>query len=513
MPSSYDYVDQVRVNGSTYNIKDTVSGYINDVVAGNNITVEYDSEGNPVISSTASGSVESVSASGILSSSGGANPNITHNAPSTSPEKTTKAIYPIKIDSYGHITEVGRARELSVGTIASNILYAPSTAAYGHQSASEFTSEFLFYVKSVTGSGASTTIASGQSPVTKVVIGESTTVEITSKSFTVPGLYLGWVSDNVLIARLLVDEYSIPAVNDGKLNLQKDNGTASQIYTANQSTNTTLKFTTSSVGSASGWNAGSVTTIDTTKFNGGSFTRGAFSGGSFTQGTDSFTANTPTVIDTTKFSGGSFTAGTFSGGSFTQGTDSFTANTPTVINTAKFSGGSFTRGIFSGGSFTQGSDSFTTNTPTAVSYSVSGSATLSNPGILILLVTPGSAASFTQGTDSFSPATHAADSFTAASLQNGFYTAGTSASFTQGNDTFVAATKLADTFTPASISNGFYTAGTAASFTQGTDSFTAATHAADTFTPASLSNGFYSAGTAPTLTVSNTTVVNDISAS
>lgn len=416
MPLSYDYVDQVRVNGSTYNIKDSVSGYISDVVAGDNITVAYDSEGNPVISSTASGSVESVNASGILSSSGGANPNITHNAPSTSPEKTTQAIYPIKIDSYGHITAAGTA-------------------------------------------------------------------------------------------------VTIPTVNDGQLKLQKNSGTASQIYTANQSTNTTLKFTTSSVGSASGWNAGSVTTIDTTKFNGGSFTRGAFSGGSFTQGTDSFTANTPTVIDTTKFSGGSFTAGTFSGGSFTQGTDSFTANTPTVINTAKFSGGSFTRGTFSGGSFTQGSDSFTTNTPTAVSYSVSGSATLSNPGILILSVTPGSSASFTQGTDSFSPATHAADSFTAASLQNGFYTAGTSASFTQGNDTFVAATKLADTFTPASISNGFYTAGTAASFTQGTDSFTAATHAADTFTSASLSNGFYSAGTAPTLTVSSTTVVNDISAS
>lgn len=79
---------------------------------------------------------------------------------------------------------------------------------------------------------------------------------------------------------------------------------------------------------------------------------------SFKQGTDTFTANTPTVIDTSKFSGGSFTRGSFSGGSFTQGTDSFTANVPTKIDTSKFSGGSFTRGSFSGGSFTQGTDSF-----------------------------------------------------------------------------------------------------------------------------------------------------------
>ena len=48
----------------------------------------------------------------------------------------------------------------------------------------------------------------------------------------------------------------------------------------------------------------------------------------------------------------------------------------------------------------------------------------------------------THGTDSHThnAATHAADTFTAASLQSGFYTAGTAASFTQGTDSFTAPT-------------------------------------------------------------------------
>lgn len=76
-----------------------------------------------------------------------------------------------------------------------------------------------------------------------------------------------------------------------------------------------------------------------------------------------------------------------SAGSVTAGT----ANTPTVINTSKFSGGSFTRGSFSGGSLT---------------FAINGSDT-------------------NQLDITFTAATHGNDSFTAASLQSGFYTAGT----------------------------------------------------------------------------------------
>ncbi len=255
---------------------------------------------------------------------------------------------------------------------------------------------------------------------------------------------------------------------------------------------TTNVYSMTSAGSVTAGTANVPTVIDTSKFSGGSFTRGSFSGGSFTQGTDSFTQNTPTVIDTSKFSGGSFTRGSFSGGSFTQGTDSFTANTPTVINTSKFSGGSFTRGTFSGGSFTRGT--FSQGTLPTLTFAMDTTDTAQ------LNITFGQGTLPTHAADSFTPASHAADSFTAASFQSGFYTAGTAASFTQGTDSFTAATHAADTFTAAKLNNGFYTAGTKATFTQGTDSFTAATHAADSFTAAKLNSGFYTAGTANTPT-------------
>lgn len=333
-------------------------------------------------------------------------------------------------------------------------------------------------------------------------------------------------STNVLAT--MADVAAAGVAKDGALKLQKDSGTAATIFTANQEGDSTLTYTTTSVGSASGWSAGTVptlgtaisadditswtantpTAIDTTKFVGGSFTRGTFSGGSFTQGTDSFTQNTPTKIDTTKFNGGSYTAATYS----------WSSNTPTTIDTTKFNGGSFTRGTFSGGSFTQGSDSF--SAATLVPSLASSSATASNPTTLTISFTGGS---FTQGTDSFTAASHGNDTFTAASLATGFYTAGSAASWSVLSN---------PTFTPASLATGFYTAGTSASFTQGTDSFTAATHANDTFVPASLSSGFYTAGsaaslsytsrsipnltsigTAPSLTITSTEVINGLSAS
>ena len=270
---------------------------------------------------------------------------------------------------------------------------------------------------------------------------------------------------------------TIPTVNNGALKLQKNSGTASSIYTANQSGDTTLKYTTTSVGSASNWNAGSATTLGT-----------AIPADDIT----AWTTNTPTAIDTSKFNGGSFTRGTFTQGSFTQGTDSFTPNTPTVVDTSKFNGGSFTRGSFSGGSFTQGTDSFTA--ATMVGSVNNYDATAANPATLTISFSGGN---FTQGSDSFTAATHAADSFTPASLSSGFYTAGTAASFTQGTDTYVKPTHANDSFTPASLASGFYTAGSAASLS---------------YTPKSIPN-VTSAGTAPSLTVTSTTVVNDISSS
>ena len=73
------------------------------------------------------------------------------------------------------------------------------------------------------------------------------------------------------------------------------------------------------------FNAGSVTTLDLTKFSGGS------------KANDTFSAGSVTTIDTTKFSGGS------------KANDTFVANTPTVLDLTKFSGGSKANDTFSAG--------------------------------------------------------------------------------------------------------------------------------------------------------------------
>ena len=73
------------------------------------------------------------------------------------------------------------------------------------------------------------------------------------------------------------------------------------------------------------FSAGSVTTLDLTKFSGGS------------KAADTFNAGSVTTIDTTKFSGGNKAA------------DTFVANVPTAIDTTKFSGGSKAADTFSAG--------------------------------------------------------------------------------------------------------------------------------------------------------------------
>ena len=161
--------------------------------------------------------------------------------------------------------------------------------------------------------------------------------------------------------------------NDGILNLQKNSETATSLFTANQSGNSTLKYTTTSVGSASGWDAGSTPSLGT-----------AIPVDDIT----AWTTNTPTAIDTSKFNGGSFTQGTDSFTAATHGNDSFTAAALTMSGggttvsaastlTVSFSGGSFTQGTFNGGSFTQGTDSHTAASLSNGFYTAGTAASLS----------------------------------------------------------------------------------------------------------------------------------------
>lgn len=113
--------------------------------------------------------------------------------------------------------------------------------------------------------------------------------------------------------------------------------------------------------------------------------------GSFSQGTDSFTTNTPTIINTTKFNGGSYSHSGFSGGSFTKGS---------------FSGGSLVM-VINGSDSNQLDITFTAathgnDTFTAASY---GTDSFTAASFQSGFYTAGTAASFTQGTDTFTAPT------------------------------------------------------------------------------------------------------------
>lgn len=113
------------------------------------------------------------------------------------------------------------------------------------------------------------------------------------------------------------------------------------------------KYSTTSVGSASGWNAGSTPSLGTN-----------ISADDIT----AWTTNTPTVIDTSKFSGGSFT----------QGSDSFTAATLTMSGGGTTVSTASTLTVsFSGGSFTQGTDSHTAASLSSGFYTAGTAASLS----------------------------------------------------------------------------------------------------------------------------------------
>lgn len=225
-----------------------------------------------------------------------------------------------------------------------------------------------------------------------------------------------------------------------------------------------------------------------------SFTRGAFSGGSFTQGADSFTANTPTAINTSKFSGGSFTRGSFSGGSFTQG--NFSGGSLTITNDTTSDANHHIL-TFAFSPATHANDTFTAATHANDSFTPASLASG--------FYTAGTAASFTQGTDSFTAATHANDSFTANTPTAIDVTKFSGGSFTQGSFSGGSFTQGTDNHTAASLGTGFYTAGTAASFTQGEDEFTPATHGADshTHTPPTLGTAFTITGVQSTTTTAS----------
>lgn len=234
---------------------------------------------------------------------------------------------------------------------------------------------------------------------------------------------------------------------------------------------------------------------------------------------DSFTANTPTTIDTTKFNGGSaaslgsgfYTAGTAC--SFTEG--AFTANVPTKIDTTKFSGGSMTGGSVTFPTFTKASIA-SKPTSTFAKAGVTASVGTGTDAETLIIATASTGSAVTDVTingGSMTSGSYTAPTFTAASLGTGFYTAGSAASktadtFTAGTPTIIDTSKF-NGGSAASLGSGFYTKGTAASFSEG--KFTAGSlPTTKTVTPTFTGDKFAFSGTEVDVTVTPKTESKEV---
>ena len=416
-------ITTITADGTTYDIVDTISGYAPKespaltgvptaptAASGTDTTqIATTAFVQDAIEGMGAGSVTSVAVSnatnGGLSVSGSpitdsGTITIGHSNILTSAQ-TTQAVYPIKIDKNGHISDYGTA--VTIPVVPENTGNSTTGISIADHSTSTVTG-VQSTTTSVTGVQATTTTAShvksggnGTAPtlgtaieVPNVTGATDVTVPIRADSATTVPVA---ASSATTVPIKNASATSIPNVTDvgSASNWAFENIT---VPIRNDSA-TTVPTAASSATTVPIKNATATSIPNVTAAGSGSFTQGSFSGGAFTQGTDSFTANTPTVIDTTKFNAGSYSHTGFSGGS-----------------------GSFTQGSFSGGSIvvTNHVLSFTPATHGADSHTHTG-------------------------------ATYGTDSFTAPSLGTGFYTAGTVASFTQGEDEFTPATHGADSHT------------------------------------------------------------------
>lgn len=123
-------IDKVNINGTSYDIKDSVSGYITGISAAD-VT---NAMGYTPTSNT--GTVTSVSLSGGTGISVNGSPittsgTITINHSNSVTAQTTQAVYPIKIDAQGHVSAYGTA--VSIPSTAADI-NAVATSAVGASS-------------------------------------------------------------------------------------------------------------------------------------------------------------------------------------------------------------------------------------------------------------------------------------------------------------------------------------------------------------------------------------------
>lgn len=214
----------------------------------------------------------------------------------------------------------------------------------------------------------------------------------------------------------------------------------------------------------------------------------------YTQGEDEFDAGSLPSIDTTKFDGGSLSSVEISAPDVQVGYETIQEPVPV------YTGNSFSAGTlptkasdtFTAGSYTQGSDSFTAATlgsATKGSFAIEGvvaSIDSEDTECLVFTAASTSSAVIEQGAFNGGSFTQGTDSFTAPTFTEGAFTQGTLPSFNEGSY-YVYASEIMDNvtlsasydgnfsasvdFTPASINTGFFDAGALPTFSQGSDTF------------------------------------------
>lgn len=403
MPDT-NIIEKIDLNGVEYQIKDNISGYTTNTGTVTSVSAGTGLSGGPVttsgslsldttraltaadiitgtntdnklvsaktlsdvLSGLGGGTVTSVDITdgGGLTVSGGpitSAGSITVGHTNEVTPQTTQAVYPIKIDAQGHISDYGSA--VTIPTVVDTYSSTGSNAVSG-KAVNAALQTLDSSISATTGQAISAiTITDGKiASSTKINVGDANQNAFSNIK----------VGTTTVAADTTTDTVEFIAGNNITLtpNATNDSITiaASQPTVPSAGTTATAVDTTSSGGSATTWSrsdhvhnitgttitsALGYTPYDSTNPD------GYINGGVNSPSTVTIVPTTDTTYKVT--SRGSVTLGSVA--RFTQGSDSFVA--PSLTFTADDANSNLNIG-WSAGSFTQGSDSFTANTPTSV---------------------------------------------------------------------------------------------------------------------------------------------------
>ena len=110
--------------------------------------------------------------------------------------------------------------QLRVGYVSGDTLYAPGGVSYRITGESEYTGVFYFVIPSTSASD----VLRANTTISQVYLISNNRIGITNKTFTEPGLYIGYISDNILRAKKIATVNDIPTVPTKVSDLTNDSG-------------------------------------------------------------------------------------------------------------------------------------------------------------------------------------------------------------------------------------------------------------------------------------------------